>query len=354
MDTSGAQPDGARSRAALLRSPAFLGHDTGGHPENPGRIAAIEAELARQGLLANRPEVPFKPAGLAALERVHTIAWIDALEELALLGGGAVDADTLVRPDSWEVALLGAGAATAAVDAVLDGGAPTAFALSRPPGHHATPERGMGFCLLNNAAVAAAHARASGLDRVLVLDWDVHHGNGTQDAFWERDDVLYASIHQSPLYPGTGAAAECGAGRGVGYTLNVPLPPGSGDRAWLAALDDAILPAARAFRPDLVVVSAGFDAHAADPLASCRMSETGFAAMTRRALALADETAEGRLVAVLEGGYDPPALARSVCAVVRVLDRDDADAAREPASDRSEPQHTPSPTVGDDRSERAR
>ncbi len=352
-DTSTTSVSPPSRRAALLRSPEFLGHDTGGHPENPGRIAAIEAELVRQDLLAARPEVPFRPAGLAALERVHSIRWIDALEEMALLGGGAVDADTIVRPDSWEVALLGAGAATAAVDAVLDGRAPTAFVLSRPPGHHATPDRGMGFCLLNNAAIAAAHTRDRGLDRVLVLDWDVHHGNGTQDAFWDRADVFYASIHQSPLYPGTGAASERGAGAGAGFTLNVPLPPGSGDRDWLAALDEAILPAARAFRPDLVVVSAGFDAHAADPLASCRVSETGFAAMASRALALADETCGGRLVAVLEGGYDPPALARSVCAVVRVLDRE-GDAAGASDAGHPDPRQIPSPTVGDDRSERAR
>ena len=309
-------------RTALLRSPAFLGHDTGGHPEAPRRIAAIEAALAGADLLGNRPEVAFGPSGLAALERVHAIAYLDAVEELALAGGGALDADTLVRRDSWEVALLGAGAAVAAVDAVLDGRAEAAFALVRPPGHHATPERGMGFCLVNNAAVAAAQAVARGLERVLVVDWDVHHGNGTQDAFWERSDVFFASLHQWPLYPGTGAAAERGAGRGLGFTRNVPLPLGTDDAAYLAAFDAAVLPAVRAFRPELVVVSAGFDAHAADPLAGMRLSEAGFAALATRVATVADETAGGRLVALLEGGYDPPALGRSVVATLRAFDGD--------------------------------
>jgi len=318
MDTP--SPSRPSRRTALLRSPAFLGHDTGGHPEAPRRIAAIEAALADAGLAADRPEVGFGPSGLAPLERVHEIAYLDAVEELALAGGGTLDADTLVRRDSWEVALLGAGAAVAAVDAVLDGRAEAAFALVRPPGHHATPSRGMGFCLLNNAAVAAAHALARGLERVLIVDWDVHHGNGTQDAFWERSDVFFASLHQWPLYPGTGAANERGADAGLGFTLNVPLPPGTDDAAFLAAFDAAVLPAARSYRPELVVVSAGFDAHAADPLAGMRLSEAGFGALAARVAALADEHAGGRLVALLEGGYDPPALGRSVAAATRAFD----------------------------------
>ncbi len=307
-------------RTALLRSPAFLGHETGGHPEAPRRIAAIEAALTAADLLAGRPEVHFRPSGLAPLERVHDLAYLDTLEELALAGGGALDADTLVRRDSWDVALLGAGAAVAAVDAVLDGRAEAAFALVRPPGHHATPTRGMGFCLVNNAAVAAAHALSRGLERVLIVDWDVHHGNGTQDAFWERREVLFASLHQWPLYPGTGAADERGGGAGLGFTLNVPLPPGTGDAAFLAAFDAAVAPAAHAYEPELVVVSAGFDAHAADPLAGMRLSEAGFAALGRRVAGLAEAFAGGRLVALLEGGYDPPALGRSVAATLRAFD----------------------------------
>ena len=328
MDTPVAPiPGRPTRRTALLRSDAFLGHETGGHPEAPRRIAAIEAALAAKDLSTGRPEVAFGPSGLAPLERVHDLAYLDALEELALAGGGALDADTLVRRDSWDVALLGAGAAVAAVDAVLDGRAEAAFALVRPPGHHATPTRGMGFCLVNNAAVAAAHALSRGLERVLIVDWDVHHGNGTQDAFWERREVLFASLHQWPLYPGTGAADERGAGAGLGFTLNVPLPPGTDDGALLAAFDAAVAPAAHAYEPELVVVSAGFDAHAADPLAGMRLSEAGFAALGRRAAGLAEAFAGGRLVALLEGGYDPPALGRSVAAALRAFDgeRDDDD-----------------------------
>ena len=316
-------------RTAVLRSPAFLGHRTGAHPENPGRIAAIDAELDRQGLLPGRPEVPFRPAGLAALERVHDLAYLDEIEEIGLLGGGDLDPDTLVLADSWEVALTAAGAALAATGAVLEGRAEAAFALVRPPGHHALRNRGMGFCLVNNVAVAAAEALHRGLEHVAVIDWDVHHGNGTQDIFLEDPRVLYVSLHQSPLFPGTGAADERGRGAGEGFTLNIPLPPGTDDAAWLEAFDRAALPKLRAFRPELVLVSAGFDAHAADPLANFRVTEAGFDAIARRAAALADEHAGGRLVAVLEGGYHPEALGRSVAATLRALDGEPA-----PAPDR--------------------
>ena len=306
--------------AALLRSPRFRGHDTGAHPEHPRRIIAIDAELARSGLLVGRPDVPVGPAALAAIERVHQPRYVAALNELAAAGGAWLDGDTMVGPGSVEVALLAAGAAIAGVDAALDGRAPRAFALVRPPGHHATPRRGMGFCLFNSVAVAAAHALARGLERVLVVDWDVHHGNGTQDAFYDSDRVLFCSVHQSPLYPGTGAAAERGTGKGEGYTLNVPLPPGQGDEVYRRVFDERFLPAARAFRPELVLVSAGFDAHRADPLGGMNVTEAGFADLARRVAALAEEHAAGRVVAVLEGGYDPPALGRSVAAVLRVLD----------------------------------
>ncbi len=232
------------------------------------------------------------------------------------------------------MATLAAGAAIAAVDAALDGLAPRSLALVRPPGHHATPTRGMGFCLINSVAVAAAHALARGLERVLIIDWDVHHGNGTQDAFVESDRILYCSVHQSPLYPGTGAASERGRGRGEGFTLNIPLPPGQGDDVYRRAFDDRLLPAARAYRPELVLVSAGFDAHRADPLAGMRLTEAGFADLARRADDLADGCAGGRLVAVLEGGYDPDALARSVATVLRVLDgAEDEDPVADAASE---------------------
>jgi acetoin utilization deacetylase AcuC-like enzyme len=330
MDEHPAQPGQAVSantgtvshRAALLRSPRFQGHDTGAHPENPFRLVAIEEELEAVGLDGNRPTVTFAPAPPAAIERVHDPRYVAMLDDLAARGGGALDPDTVVEPDSVEVARLAAGAAVAAVDAVLGGRLTRAFALVRPPGHHATPRRGMGFCLFNNVAVAAAHALAGGLERVLIVDWDVHHGNGTQDAFYETDAVLFFSVHQSPLYPGTGAVSERGRGRGEGFTINVPLPPGQGDAVYRRVFDETLLPAARAYRPQFVLISAGFDAHAADPLGGMRLTEGGFADLARRVVELADEFAGGRIVAVLEGGYDPPALGRSVAAVVRVLDGD--------------------------------
>ena len=305
---------------ALLRSPVFQGHDTGGHPENPRRLAAIEAELERAGLLGGRPEVPFGPAPLEALARVHDPRYLALVEEVARSGGAWLDADTMVGPDSWDVARLAAGATVAATEAVLAGRVGRAFCLVRPPGHHATPSHGMGFCLVNSVAVAAAHALAGGLARVAIVDWDVHHGNGTQDAFYATDRVLFCSVHQSPLYPGTGAADERGEGQGAGYTLNVPLRPGGDDRTYARVFAEQIGPAVRAYRPELVFVSAGFDAHAADPLANMRMSEAGFAHLATVVSGLAEELCDGRLVALLEGGYDLPALAGSVAATLRVFD----------------------------------
>jgi acetoin utilization deacetylase AcuC-like enzyme len=192
--------------------------------------------------------------------------------------------------------------------------------LGRPPGHHATRQRGMGFCLINSIAVAASHAVARGTSRVAIVDWDVHHGNGTQEIFYETDRVLFCSVHQSPLYPMTGYVSEKGIGAGWGFTLNVPLPPGEGDDSYLRVFDEIILPRVREFKPELVLVSAGFDAHEADPLASMRVTEAGFRAMAERTIAASEETAEGRLVAFLEGGYDPMALAQSVAEMVKALD----------------------------------
>jgi acetoin utilization deacetylase AcuC-like enzyme len=314
----------APRRTALYRSPRFRQHDTGSHPENAGRLAAIDAELERQHLLENRPAMPFAAATDEELARVHDPRYIAGLRDFAAAGGGWLDADTAVGPDSVAIAALAAGAGIAAVDAALDGRAPRGFVLARPPGHHATPRRGMGFCLFNTIAVAAAHALEHGLERVLIVDWDVHHGNGTQEVFYDTDRVLFTSFHQWPHYPGTGRAAERGAGRGEGFTLNLPLPAGADDATYTALFDEVIAPAASSFRPQLVLVSAGFDAHAADPLGGMRLTERGFAELTRRVLAIADRDAEGRLVAVLEGGYDPDALARSVAVTLATLDGEDA------------------------------
>src|SRR5215211_1893870 len=324
MTTRPPDQQAGRERTALFRSSLFHEHDTGDHPENAGRLLAIDTALERLELLAGRPEIPFNAAPDDVLARVHDPRYIAGIREFSAQGGGWLDADTPVGAHSVDVAALAAGAGVAAVDAALDGGAQHGFVLVRPPGHHATPSRGMGFCLFNTIAIAAAHALARGLNRVLIVDWDVHHGNGTQDAFFETDEVLFCSVHQWPLYPGTGAASERGAGRGAGYTINVPLAPGANDDAYTDVFDQVILPAANAFRPQIVLISAGFDAHADDPLAGMLVTARGFGDLARRVVPVADEHADGSIVAFLEGGYDPSALAASVVATLAALDGNDA------------------------------
>ena len=317
-----APPD--HGRAALFRSVTFREHDTGSHPENAGRLVAIDEALLRLDLLGGRPEMPFTAASDDALARVHDPRYITGVREFAANGGGWLDADTAVGPNSVEIAALAAGAGIAAVDAALDDRARRSFVLPRPPGHHATPARGMGFCIFNTVAIAAAHALSRGVERILIVDWDVHHGNGTQDTFYASDQVLFCSVHQMPLYPGTGAATERGAGAGTGYTLNVPLAAGAGDATYAEVFDQMILPAADAFQPRIVLISAGFDAHADDPLGGMLVTDGGFGDLARRVVQLATDHAGGRVVAILEGGYDPPALAASVVATLAALDADDA------------------------------
>src|SRR5829696_8874736 len=237
MTTRPPNRQSGRERTAVFRSLTFREHDTGGHPENAGRLVAIDAALERLDLLAGRPDISFSAAPDEALARVHDPRYIAGIREFSAQGGGWLDADTVVGRCSVDVAALAAGAGIAAIDAALDGEARHGFVLARPPGHHATLSRGMGFCLFNTVAVAAAHALTRGLERVLIVDWDVHHGNGTQEAFFETDEVLFCSVHQWPLYPGTGAASERGAGRGTGYTINVPLAPGANDDAYLDIFD---------------------------------------------------------------------------------------------------------------------
>jgi acetoin utilization deacetylase AcuC-like enzyme len=318
----------ARSIGADYRTgmgaPVYLRHDlslqhlTGAHPEQPARIAAIEDELARHDWLGF--EVVQSPAATRAqVEAVHTPEHVAAIEALSARGGGRVDLDTVASPHSFEAALHAAGGAVALVDRLLDGSAPTGFSGHRPPGHHAEPDRAMGFCLFNSVAVGAQHALDSrGLERVAILDWDVHHGNGTDAIFSSTERVLFFSIHQFPLYPGTGSAEETGRGAGEGFTVNLPVPAGSGDGTFASLVEHVAVPVMRDYAPELILVSAGFDAHAADPLASCRVTERGFAAMTGsvRRLAAALEVPVG---VVLEGGYDLSALARSVAVTLSVL-----------------------------------
>ncbi len=301
-----------------LSHPSSREHDPGAHPERARRTEAIERELgARAWLGWERASSP--PATRAALEAVHAPRYLAAIEELCSSGGGAIDLDTRASPGTWEAALHGSGGATALVDALVRGEAPAAFSAHRPPGHHADAVHAMGFCFLNHVAVAARHALdAHGLGRVLVVDWDVHHGNGTNDIFHAMPEVLFASIHQSPLYPGTGPAADVGSGPGEGYTVNLPVPGGSGDETWCSLVEHVIVPLARDFAPELVLISAGFDAHAADPLGSCRVTEWGFAAMAGSLRRLAAELAVP-IGAVLEGGYELDSLATSVAATLEAL-----------------------------------
>jgi acetoin utilization deacetylase AcuC-like enzyme len=309
-------------RAALptliLSDPLFLEHDPGrGHPESPARLQRVLALLRDQpveGVEMIRP----RPATDDEVARVHG-ARLRA--QFASTAGKqlTIDADTHVSPRSHDAALLAAGAAVGAAEAVLAGRARNAFALVRPPGHHAEPDQMMGFCLLNNAAIAAEAARAAGAERVLVLDWDVHHGNGTEAAFWSRSDVLYQSVHQYPFYPGTGAPTDVGEGAGAGFTVNCGLPGGRGDADFGAVFHDLFLPVAAAFRPDLIIVSAGFDPHEDDPIGGMLCTERGFAAMCSLVKQLADETAGGKLALVLEGGYSLAGTSRSVHACLEVL-----------------------------------
>jgi acetoin utilization deacetylase AcuC-like enzyme len=300
----------------LFRHPSSLDHDPGPHPERAARIVAIEEALRARDWLGH--DVRESPAATEEqLLRVHPGSHLRAIERLCAAGGGSIDPDTTVSPGSWTAALHSAGGAVAVVDALLTEDVGVAASLHRPPGHHAEPAQAMGFCLLANVAVAAHHALAvHGLERILVLDWDVHHGNGTHDIFYTDPRVLFASLHQWPLWPGTGAGSERGAGEGVGYTLNLPVPAGSGDALWCSLVEHVVAPLAREYRPQLVLVSAGYDAHRDDPLADCDVTDDGFATMAASVTALVRDLGVP-LGFVLEGGYDVDALARSV---VRTLE----------------------------------
>ena len=285
-----------------------------GHPERPARLGAVAEAIAAAPSCARLAP---RPADDAELLRIHTAAHLAVLRDAASRAPSRLDADTFCGPRSESVARLAAGGLIEVARAVARGDAVRGLAAVRPPGHHAEADRAMGFCLLNNAAIATRALQAEGLaERVLVLDWDVHHGNGTQHVFEDDPSVLYFSTHQFPYYPGTGAADEIGRGRGVGATLNVPMPAGCGDAEYVGVFQRVLLPAARAFAPDLILVSCGFDAHRDDPLASMEVSGTGYLALAHLVRALADELCAGRLVFALEGGYALSGLAEGTGATV--------------------------------------
>jgi acetoin utilization deacetylase AcuC-like enzyme len=303
----------------LLRHPSSLEHDTGGHPERIERIVAIERALAERDWLGwDVRESP--AASLRDLTAVHAESYIETIAAASAAGGGALDADTIVSEGSCRAALHSAGGAVALVDELLgEDGFRVGASLHRPPGHHAVGARAMGFCLFNNVAVAARRA----LDhfdagRVLILDWDVHHGNGTNDIFHADPDVLFVSIHESPLYPGTGPASDTGSGAGEGFTVNLPVPAGTGDAAWCSLVEHVVVPLGLEYHPSLVLISAGYDAHMRDPLAGCQVTREGFAQMAASVRALADDLSVP-LGIVLEGGYDLQALSESVVATLEAV-----------------------------------
>jgi len=302
---------------AFITHPDCLEHFTGaGHPERPERLQAVRNAVKASDLEASLSPLTPEPVEEDLLAAVHTPRYVELVRRLSREGGGQLDPDTVVSAASFDAARLAAGAAVTAVRTVLTGENAAAFAAVRPPGHHARPEAGMGFCLFNNVACAAMAAQHEyGRTRILILDWDVHHGNGTQEIFYRSRAVMYVSLHQENWYPGTGAMNETGAGEGVGFTVNIPLPPGTGDAGYRHLFEEVVLPVTAAFAPELLLISAGYDAHAGDPLGGMALTARGFHALTT----LVREVHRGPLAAVLEGGYALRALGHAVTATLGAL-----------------------------------
>jgi len=300
--------------------PVYLRHDTGQHVENARRLEAVTGYLEQSGLKQQLTEIEARAATEGEAGLVHDRRYIEHVREFAARGGGWLDPDTVVSPDSYDAALYAAGGAIRATEAVVRGEVDSAFALVRPPGHHATARRAMGFCLFNNIAIAAKYARLHlGLERIALIDFDVHHGNGSQEAFYADPAVLYISAHQSYHYPGTGSIEETGAGEGAGTTLNIPMPAGCGDVEYGQVFRELVAPAVRRFHPQMVMVSAGYDGHWADGMAFMQQSVTGFGEIIKIIRGLAREECGGKMVFSLEGGYHLEALALSVAATLDVM-----------------------------------
>ncbi|HWP49884.1 MAG TPA: histone deacetylase [Candidatus Limnocylindrales bacterium] len=311
-------------KTAFIYSDVYLKHNTGkSHPERKERLTAIVEHLNRTGLMEELIQVPIRLPTRQEITWVHPESYMDQLQRDIEGGATYLDPDTRVSPESYEVALQAVGGALTAVDQVLQGRVHTAFCAVRPPGHHAEPNKAMGFCLFNNVAIAARYAQHTyNLEKILIIDWDVHHGNGTQDIFYEDPTVFYFSIHQYPWYPGTGGSEERGAGKGKGFTLNIPVPAGTGDQEYISVFNSILRKQALAYAPDLILISAGFDAHRDDPLSHTRVTTEGFRSLSEIVSQIAQEKCDSRIVSVLEGGYNLQALAESVEAHLRVLRRE--------------------------------
>jgi acetoin utilization deacetylase AcuC-like enzyme len=303
------------SRVAFVYHDDYLRHDTGlGHPERPDRLTAVTSHLQTLSLWKEMDHISPHQASVEKIADVHPISYVEMIERRCKAGENVLDfGDTHACSESYDIALLAAGGVLQGVDAVLQGKSKTSFSAVRPPGHHAETATVMGFCLFNNVAIGARHAQKNyGVQRVAILDWDVHHGNGTQEIFYEDGSVFYISLHQYPFYPGTGSADETGRGKGEGLTLNCPMKAGSGDREYRDAFARKILPALDLFKPELMMISAGFDAHRDDPLANIELTEDSFGWMTDAVRGIAEQYSGGKVVSVLEGGYNLEALAKSV------------------------------------------
>ena len=303
------------SKTGFVYHERFLDHDTGpGHPERPERLKALVAHLRKVGLWQKLHHLIIDQASEEYVLKVHTSQHLKFIREACQRGQTILDqGDTLACKESYDVALLAVGGTLAGVDAVLSGPLNNVFCAVRPPGHHAERSTVMGFCLLNNVAVAARYAQLRyGVERVAIIDWDVHHGNGTQEIFYEDKSVFYFSVHQYPFYPGTGSRSERGAGNGNGYTLNIPMTAGSAEKKYIEAFTKEILPTLDGYRPDLIIISAGFDAHKDDPLANINLTEHSYGVLTSMLMETADKYCHGKIISVLEGGYNLQALSQSV------------------------------------------
>ncbi|MGA9099474.1 MAG: histone deacetylase [Methanotrichaceae archaeon] len=306
----------ATAGTGIVYHPIYLEHDTNEHPERKERLTAILERIKLDSILVEY--ITPKPATIDQIATIHGRKYIDQVRAICERGGGYLDIDTVLSRASYDAALTAAGGAIAAVDAVLDG-FNNAFALVRPPGHHAMPNRGMGFCIFNNVAIAAKHAQAKGLKKILIVDSDVHHGNGTNAVFYSDRSILYFSTHQFPHYPGTGRATDIGSDGAEGTKVNVPLPSGTGDKGYVMVFREILKPIALEFKPDIVLVSAGHDAHKDDPLGGMRMTSIGFGAIASIVKEIADYCCQGRIAATLEGGYNLAAQAEAVVAELRAF-----------------------------------
>lgn len=299
---------------ALFYHPIYLQHDTGpNHPERPSRLTAILRRLEKTKLIDKLILIEPEQASVEDIALVHTKDYIRSIEEFCKTAPHNLDPDTVISKDSFQAALFAAGAVEKAVDLILKGEITNAFCLVRPPGHHARLAQAMGFCIFNNVAIGAKYIQKKyGITRVLIIDWDVHHGNGTEEIFYEDDTVLYISLHQYPHYPGTGSSSDIGRGKGRGFNLNIPMEAGSGDNEYIKAFEEIIVPRARDFKPEFILISAGFDGHRDDPLSATNLTESGYRAMTDITCEIATSYANNRLVSVLEGGYNLVSLPMSV------------------------------------------